>query len=111
MLGDDDLALGVFQDAEIATTFQRLRGATPAATVVGVIGVHDDDALQGHVVAARRALRIVGQADVRADDVLEIVTPAPGLGLAAGARLRVLAQPQRVNDGRELEVLLSSVAP
>lgn len=110
MLGDDDLTLGVFTAPEIATRFRRTRGAA-TVEVLGVLGFVDDDALQGQVLAVQRRLLMPGLPDVRADDVLEALTAAPGLGVPVGARFRVLAQPERVCDGRELEALLGSVTP
>ncbi len=109
MLGDDDLALGVFTDPEVATVFSRVRVGVADLQVSGILGLNDDDALQGQVLAAQRTLRLPGMPDVRADDVLHVVTAVPGLGVVVGARFRVLAQPRRVGDGRELEALLGSV--
>lgn len=111
MLGDDDLALGVFTHPEVATVFRRVRTGVADVEVSGILGVNDDEALQGQVLAAQRMLRLPGLPDVRADDVLHVITPVPGLGVAVGARFRVLAQPERVADGRELEALLGSVSP
>ena len=47
--------------------------------------------------------------DVRADDVLVAKEAIPALTIAVGARFRVLDNPQRVNDGMEMEALLGSV--
>jgi hypothetical protein len=111
MLGDDDLALGVFTPAEVATSFRRIRAAAADVEVAGILGVQDANALQGQVIAAQRRLCLPGLPDVRADDVLEVLTPVPGLGLSIGARLRVLDVPERTGDGRQLEALLGSVSP
>jgi hypothetical protein len=111
MLGDDDLALGVFTDAEIATVFRRVRPGVPDVDIAGIFGLDDDDALQGRALAAQRRLRVVGLCDVRPDDVLHAATAVPALGLAAGAQLRVIGTPRRVVDGSEMDLLLGSIAP
>ena len=69
----------------------------------------DAEALDGRAMAATRAVRMPATQDVRADDVLVAAQAIAGHGIAQGARFRVLDNPQRVNDGMEMEALLGSV--
>lgn len=105
---EDDMA-AVFYGADFTATFLRQRALVPDAEVALILGIADEDALEGRAIAAVRTARMPATADVRADDVLVAVHAIPGLGIAMGTSLRVLDQPQRVNDGMELEALLSSV--
>ena len=105
---EDDMA-AVFYSADFATAFTRQRPMAPDVAVVAIFGVLDDEAMDGHALAATRVVRMPATQDVRADDVLVAVAAIPGQGIAAGARFRVLDNPQRVNDGMEMEALLGSV--
>lgn len=107
---EDDMA-EVFFGADFAARFLRHRAAVDSKTVVGILGIADEDALNGRVIAAARVLRAPALSDVRADDVLEVLDAMPSLGVMAGACFKVLEQPKRVNDGAELEALLGSVSP
>lgn len=104
----DDLRT-VFYGSDFATDWLRHRVATPTAPVTGILGVADEEALEGRAIATARVLRLPAGSDVRADDELESVAGLPDQGVAAGTRLRVLDHPRRVTDGAELEVLLGSV--
>lgn len=105
---EDDMR-GVFFSADFATRFERTRAGQAANEVVGILGVADDEALDGHAMAAARTLRLPSGSDVRADDVLQALEAMPLLDVAVGTRFKVLDQPQRVNDGAEMEALLGSV--
>lgn len=105
---EDDLA-AVFFGADFTAAFLRQRPMAPDVEVAVILGIADDEALDGRALAAVRTARMPATADVRADDALVALHDVPGFGIAMGARLRVLDQPQRVNDGMELEALLSSV--
>lgn len=104
---EEDLA-ATFFGADFASTFVRQRPMALDVEVAGILGTTDEDALEGRAIASTRTLRLPATADVRADDVLVAVQAIAGLGIAAGARLRVLDAPQRVCDGLELEALLGS---
>lgn len=106
-LGDDMRT--VFYGGDFAATFRRHRRATAPKEVVGILGIADEDALDGKALAVARTLRMPSGCDVGADDVLEVVTGMPCLGVPEGARFRVLDKPARVNDGAEMEALLGSV--
>ena len=105
---DNDMAT-VFYGADFTATFTRQRAATADVNVVLIFGVVDEEALDGRAMAASRLVRMPATQDVRADDVLVAVHAIPGQGIAVGARFRVLDNPQRVNDGMEVEALLGSV--
>ncbi len=106
---EEDMAL-VFFGTDFAHTFTRQRPLVADVDVVAILGVADAEALDGRVIAAARTLRMPATADVRADDVLLAVQAIPGMGVAVGARFKVLEPPQRVNDGMEAEALLGSVS-
>jgi len=99
----------VFYGSDFATDWLRHRAGTPTETVTGILGVADDDALQGRVIATARVLRLPAGGDLRADDELQALAAIPDLGIAVGTRLRALDAPRRVNDGAEVELLLGSV--
>lgn len=101
----------VFYGDDFALTFSIERQGAVVGTAAGIIGVIDDDALEGRVIAAERTLRLPSNHDLRERDVLTMQTDEPTIGLRVGDRLRVLAPPQRVNDGSEMEALLGSVTP
>jgi len=101
----------VFYGDDFACTFVRQRLSMPDQAVVGILGIADDDALEGRVLAAARTLRMPAASDVRAGDVLEVTAGMPSLGVPAGTRFKVLEVPQRVGDGAEVEALLGSVVP
>lgn len=106
---EDDMA-AVFFGTDFAHTFTRQRPGVADVDVVGILGVVDAEALQDRVIATARTLRMPATADVRVDDVLVAVQAVPAQGVAVGARFRVLAPVQRVNDGAESEALLGSVS-
>lgn len=109
MLGLQEDIAAVFFGADFASPFTRLRPLAPDVEVVGILGVTDEDALDGRAIASTRTLRMPATADVRADDVLVAVQAIAGVGVEQGARFRVLDQPLRCNDGMETEALLGSV--
>lgn len=106
----EDMA-AVFYGPDFATTFTRQRPSVADVDVVLIFGVVDEEALDGRAMAATRKVQMPATQDVRADDVLVAVQAIPGQNIAVGARFRVLDNPQRVNDGMEMEALLSSVSP
>jgi hypothetical protein len=99
----------VFYGGDFAATFMRHRPATAPKEVAGILGIADEDALDGKALTVARTLRMPSGCDVRADDILEVVTGMPSLGVLEGARFKVLDKPVRVNDGSEMEALLGSV--
>ena len=103
-----DLAT-VFYGPEFATRFLRQRPEALDLEVMVILGTQDDEALDGRARATVRAARFVAGQDVRADDRLTALEAA-GIAVPAGSVFRVLEHPMRVNDGNELETLLSSVA-
>lgn len=105
----DDLRT-VFFGADFASAFQCTRAGVPTVSVTGILGVADDEALEGRALAAARVLRLPAGSDVRADDVLVALEAVADLGVAVGTQLRVLDHPRRVNDGAEVEVLLGAVS-
>lgn len=107
---EEDLAT-VFYGDDFAAKFLRHRVSTPPKDVAGILGIADEDALAGKVIAAARTLRMPSGSDVRADDVLEVLVGMPSMGVPAGTRFKVLERPERVGDGSEIEALLGSVAP
>lgn len=100
----------VFYGPDFATTFTRQRPLVADVDVVLIFGVVDAEALDGRAMAATRKVQMPATQDVRADDALVAKQAIPALGIAAGARFRVLDTPQRVNDGMEMEALLGSVS-
>lgn len=106
---EEDMA-AVFYGPDFATTFSRQRPSVADVDVVLIFGVVDEEALDGRAIAATRKVQMPASQDVRADDVLVAVQAIPGQNIAAGARFRVLDNPQRVNDGMEMEALLGSVS-
>ncbi|MCI5068423.1 hypothetical protein [Acidovorax sp.] len=106
---EEDMA-AVFYGSDFATTFTRQRPLVADVEVLAIFGVLDEEALDGRAIAASRMVRMPSTQDVRADDVLVAVHAIPGQNVAAGARFRVLDNPQRVNDGAEMEALLGSVS-
>ena len=107
---EEDMA-SVFYGPDFATTFTRQRPSVADVDVVAIFGVLDAEALDGHAMAATRKVQMPVTQDVRADDALVAKQAIPSLGIAVGARFRVLDNPQRVNDGAEMEALLGSVSP
>lgn len=106
---EDDMAEVFFSD-DFAARFVRHRaGATPK-DVVGILGIADEEALEGRALTSARQLRAPALSDVLANDVLEVVDELPAFGIQAGTRYRVLDKPRRVNDGAEMEALLGSVS-
>lgn len=103
-----DLA-AVFYGSDFATRFLRLRSAVDDLEVMVILGTQDDEVLDGRARASTRAARFVAGQDVRADDRL-VALEAAGVGVPAGSTFKVIEQPMRVNDGNELETLLSSAA-
>lgn len=101
----------VFYGGDFALTFSVERQGAVVAVVTGIVGVIDDEALDGRVIAAERTLRLPSTHDLRERDVLVAQGAEPTIGVRIGERLRVLARPQRVNDGSEMEALLGSVRP
>lgn len=104
----DDMAT-VFYGADFASTWLRQRPPGADEVVVGIFGVADEAALDGHAITAARVLRMPSVADVLADDVVMATVAIPGLGVVVGDRFRVLDKPKRVGDGAEMEALLGSV--
>lgn len=105
----EDLAT-VFFGPDFATPFTRQRHAAADVPVVVIIGVADDEALDGRALATTRTALMPATADVRADDVMVAVQAIPGTGIAAGQRFTVLDTPRRTVDGAEMEALLGSAA-
>ncbi len=99
----------VFFGSDFATPFTRLRPHAADVEVVGILGVTDDDALEGRAMVGTRLLRMPATADVRADDVLVAAQAVAGMGVVLGAQFRVLDPPRRTTDGMEIEALLGSV--
>lgn len=106
----EDLAT-VFFGPDFAAIFTRQRPAAADVPVALIIGVADEEALEGRALAATRNALMPATADVRADDVLVATQALPGLGVAVGQRFSVLDMPRRTVDGAEMEALLGSVAP
>jgi hypothetical protein len=99
----------VFYGDDFALTFSIERQGAVVGTAAGILGVIDDEALDGRVIAAERTLRLPSIHDLRDRDVLIMQADEPTIGVRVGDRFRVLDAPQRVNDGSEMEALLSSV--
>lgn len=106
---EEDMAT-VFYGPDFAVTFTRQRPSVADVDVTVIFGVVDVEALDGRAMAATRKVQMPVTQDVRADDVLVAKAAIPGHGIAVGARFRVLDNPQRVNDGMEMEALLGSVS-
>jgi hypothetical protein len=106
---EEDMAT-VFYGSDFGIPFTRLRPSVADVDVVAIFGVVDTEALDGRAMAATRKVQMPVTQDVRADDVLVAKQVVQSLGIAVGARFRVLDNPQRVNDGMEMEALLGSVS-
>lgn len=111
MLNLDHDLRKVFYGDDFALTFLIERQGVVVGSAAGILGVVDDDALDGRVIAAERTLRLPSNHDLYDRDVLTAQTDEPTIGVQIGDRFRVLAKPQRVNDGSEMEALLGSVRP
>lgn len=98
----------VFYGSDFALRLKRVRPGAVDLQLQGIVGVADDEALEGYALATSRTLQCPAVVDLRAEDVLELLEAAPQLGLALGDRLRVLDVPRRLNDGAEQMVLLGS---
>lgn len=106
---EEDMA-SVFYGSDFATTFTRQRPSAADVNVTVIFGVLDEEALDGRAIAATRSVRMPATQDVCADDVLVATQSIQGQNITTGARFRVLDNPQRVNDGMEMEALLGSVS-
>lgn len=105
MTTPDDLA--VFYDLdEFALSATRTRPGVDAVTFAAIPGVVDDEALEGHVMAARRRLAFVTGHDVIDGDTVTLV----GTGALAtyNGQYRVI-DPKRVNDGLETVCHLAQI--
>ena len=98
----------VFYGSDFAVRLKRVRAGAVDLELQGIIGVADDEALDGYALATARTLQCPAVIDLNAEDVLELLESAPQLGLALGDRLRVLDVPRRLNDGAEQMVMLGS---
>lgn len=106
----EDLAT-VFFGPDFTAVFTRQRPAAADVPVALIIGVSDDEALDGRALATTRTALMPATADVRADDVLVAGQAIPGTGIVAGQRFKVLDTPRRTADGAEMEALLGSATP
>lgn len=106
----DDLA-AVFYGGDFAVTFTRYRPGVAHVDVQAILGIADEEVLEGRALAAARTVQIPSTQDVRADDVLIAAHDMPGAGIVAGQHFRVLDMPRRVGDGLEMEALLGSATP
>jgi len=101
----------VFYGDDFALTFSIERQGAVVGSATGILGVIDEEALDGRVIAADRTLRLPSIINLRERDVLIAQADEPTIGVRVGARLRVLAMPRRVHDGSEMEALLGSARP
>lgn len=106
---EEDMA-SAFYGPDFTSTFTRQRPAAADVDVAVILGVVDEEALDGHAMAATRKVQMPVTQDVRADDVLVAKEAIAGHGIAMGSRFRVLDNPRRVLDGMEMEALLGSVS-
>ena len=107
---EEDMAEVFFSD-DFATRFERVRAAAAPLAVAGILGIADEEALEGRVIATVRVLRLPAACDVRVGDVLVALDSMPSQGIEVGARFKVLEPPQRVIDGAEMDALLGSAPP
>lgn len=107
---EEDLS-AVFFGPDFTAIFTRQRPAAADVPVAVILGVADDEALDGRAMATTRIAHMSAVADVRADDVLVATQALPGLGVVVGQRFVVLDVPRRLVDGMEMEALLGSAAP
>jgi len=101
-----DLA-AVFFGSDFASLFARVRPAAANVDVMVILGAVDQQVLEGRSVAAVRTARFAAGQDVRADDKLIALEPA-GPDVPTGTAFRLLENPRRETDGREVEALLGS---
>lgn len=101
----------VFYGDDFALAFSIARQGVVVGSAAGILGVIDDEALDGRVFAAERTVRLPSMHELRERDVLIVLADEPTIGVRIGDRFRVLAEPKRVNDGSEMEALLGSVQP
>lgn len=101
----------VFYGHDFALPFSIERQGAVVGSAAGILGVIDDEALDGRVFAAERTLRLPSMHELRERDVLIMLADEATIGVRIGDRFRVLAEPKRVNDGSEIEALLGSVQP
>ena len=102
----EDLA-AIYDTDEFAVLATRSRLLADDVTFAAIPGVVDGDALDGHVVAARRRLQYPTGPDVVDGDVVTIDATGP-MAIYSG-RYRVI-QPERINDGLETHCLLQRIA-
>lgn len=98
----------VFYCADFTVRFKRVRPGVEDLELQAILGVTDSEALEGHAMATSRTIQCPATADLRADDMLQLLEAAPQLGLAEGSKFRVLDVPERINDGAEQLALLGS---
>lgn len=101
----------VFFGDDFASAFVRHRPTADDVEFAAILGVADDEVLEGRALAMARFLRLPASVDLRVDDLVAAVQAIPSIGVPAGALFKVLEVPMRVNDGMELEALLGSVVP
>lgn len=109
MLDLDHDMQSVFYGPDFALRFKRVRAGVEDLELQGIIGMTDGEALEGHSMATSRTLQCPSVADLRSEDILQLLEAAPQLGLAVGSKFRVLDVPERINDGAEQLVHLGSV--
>lgn len=106
---DEDEA-GVFYGPDFALRLMWQRAGVTMGQVSGILGLADEEALDGRAMAAQRVL-CLPRCDIRPDDTLIADVDWPESGLSAGDRFVVLDAPQRLNDGLDMQLLLGSAAP
>lgn len=99
---DDDLA-DFFDTDDFGVSVTRSRLLASDVTFTAIIGLSDEDALGGRVIAAQRELAWVTGPDVVEGDTLTIAT-----GTHAGTY--TVREPRRVNDGAESRAFLQQVS-
>jgi hypothetical protein len=97
----------VFYGPDFAALFLRRRPGVDDLAVPVIIGTQDREALEGRAMAANRHATFPASRDVQLDDLL--VAQEAVSGYPSGTIFRVMARPQRVNDGLEMEAQLSAL--
>lgn len=95
----------IFGGPEFSVRLTRRRAGAPDLEIRMVIGVVDDEVLEGRALAAVRKGAFPTTTDVRADDLLIAVDDVDA-SMPAGSVLQALDNPRRICDGLESEVLL-----
>lgn len=88
----------------------RSRSAEADVVFHAIIGLADEEALQGRVVAAHRVIAFATGPDLRKGDTVTVTALQPWQAVHAGD-YRLNEAPRRVSDGAESRATLVAITP